>query len=145
MKLDSILQLMVRKGASDLFVTAGSIPSLKVHGSLEKLGASVLLPEQSKELAYSIMNGTQQVEFEASHECNFALQLPGVGRFRVNVFQHQNNVGMVLRRIETRIPNFSELRLPPMLEHLSMTKRGLILMVGATGMGKSTTNGLGER
>jgi twitching motility protein PilU len=139
MKLDSILQFMVRKGASDLFITAGSVPSLKINGSLEKLNSPALLPEQSKELAYSIMNSTQQAEFEATHECNFALQQSGVGRFRVNVFQHQNHVGMVLRRIETRIPRFNELHLAPMFEELSMSKRGLILMVGATAMGKSTT------
>lgn len=139
MQLDTFLHLMVRKGASDLFITAGSVPSLKVHGSLEKLNYPVLSPEQSRELVYSIMSGTQQVEFEVTRECNFALQRSGVGRFRVNVFQHQNNVGMVLRRIETLIPTFEELYLPPLLEELSMTNRGLILMVGATAMGKSTT------
>jgi twitching motility protein PilU len=130
---------MVQLGASDLFITAGSVPSLKIHGTLEKLDQDILLPEESRDLAYSIMSGTQQVEFEVTHECNFALQRPGLGRFRVNVFQHQNNIGMVLRRIETHIPSFDELQLPAMLEELSMTKRGLILMVGATAMGKSTT------
>jgi twitching motility protein PilU len=130
---------MVRKGASDLFITAGSVPSLKINGSLEKLNSPALLPAQSKELAYSIMSSTQQAEFETTHECNFALQQPGIGRFRVNVFQHQNHMGMVLRRIETRIPRFNELHLSPMLEELSMSKRGLILMVGATAMGKYTT------
>lgn len=139
MQLDTFLEIMVRKGGSDLFVTAGAVPSLKVHGSLEKLNFPVLSQAQSKEFAYSIMSGNQQVEFEVTRESNFALQRPGLGRFRVNVFQHQNNVGMVLRRIETRIPRFSELHLPPMLRDLSMTKRGLILMVGATAMGKSTT------
>jgi twitching motility protein PilU len=139
MQLDAFLEIMVRKGASDLFITAGSVPSLKVHGSLEKLNFPVLSAEQSRELAYSVMSGSQQVEFEVTHECNFALQRAGMGRFRVNVFQHQNRVGMVLRRIETRIPRFHELHLPPMLKELSMTKRGLILMVGATAMGKSTT------
>ena len=139
MQLDAFLHTMVRTGASDMFITAGSEPSLKVHGSLEKLNYPALSPEQSKELTYSIMSGTQQMEFEVTHECNFALQRPGIGRFRVNVFQHQNKVGMVLRRIETHIPDFEELHLPPLLEELSMTKRGLILMVGATAMGKSTT------
>ena len=139
MQIDSFLHAMVQLGASDLFITAGSVPSLKIHGALEKLDQDILLPEESRDLAYSIMSGTQQVEFEVTHECNFALQRPGLGRFRVNVFQHQNNIGMVLRRIETHIPSFDELQLPAMLEGLSMTKRGLILMVGATAMGKSTT------
>lgn len=139
MQFDDVLQTMVQKGASDLFITAGSVPSLKIHGTLEKLNYPALSPEQAKALAYSIMSGTQQADFEATHECDFALQRPGLGRFRVNVFQHQNHVGMVLRRIETRIPLFNELRLPPMLEELSMAKRGLVLMVGATAMGKSTT------
>lgn len=139
MQFDAFLQEMVQKGASDLFITAGSVPSVKIHGNLEKLAYPALSPEQAKALAYSIMSGTQQADFEATHECDFALQRPGMGRFRVNVFQHQNHVGMVLRRIETRIPRFHELRLPPMLEELSMAKRGLVLMVGATAMGKSTT------
>ena len=139
MQIDSFLHVMVREGASDLFITAGSVPSLKIHGSLEKIHHEVLPSDKARDLAYSIMNGTQQVEFDVTHECNFALQRPGIGRFRVNVFQHQNNVGMVLRRIETHIPTFDELQLPPVLEELSMTKRGLILMVGATAMGKSTT------
>lgn len=139
MQIDSFLDTMVKFGASDLFLTAGSIPSLKINGALEKLDFEPLLPEESRDLAYSIMSGTQQVEFEVTHESNFALQRPGLGRFRVNVFQHQNNIGMVLRRIETRIPSFEELQLPAVLEELSMAKRGLILMVGATAMGKTTT------
>lgn len=139
MQIDTFLHAMVRKGASDLFITSGSVPSIKIHGTLEKFNHEVLSPSEARDLVYSIMSGTQQVEFEVTHECNFALQWEGLGRFRVNVFQHQNNTGMVLRRIETNIPTFDELQLPPMLEELSMTKRGLILMVGATAMGKSTT------
>ncbi len=139
MQIDSFLHSMVQMGASDLFITAGSVPSLKIHGSLERLDHDVLIPEEARDLAYSIMSGNQQVEFEVTHECNFALQRPGLGRFRVNVYQHQNSIGMVLRRIETHIPTFEELQLPFMLEELSMAKRGLILMVGATSMGKSTT------
>ncbi|HVO40987.1 MAG TPA: hypothetical protein VMT34_00095, partial [Aggregatilineales bacterium] len=130
MQIDTFLHAMVRKGASDLFITSGSVPSVKIHGVLEKFNYEVLSPDQARDLAYSIMSGTQQVEFEVTHESNFALQRDGLGRFRVNVFQHQNNIGMVLRRIETKIPTFDELQLPPVLEELSMTKRGLILMVG---------------
>ncbi|MEJ2565811.1 MAG: PilT/PilU family type 4a pilus ATPase [Gammaproteobacteria bacterium] len=139
MHIDSFLHAMVQRGASDLFITADSVPSLKIHGSLEKLDYDILLPEASRDLACSVMSRNQQVEFELTHESNFALQRPGLGRFRVNVFQHQNNIGMVLRRIETHIPTFEELQLPAMLAELSMAKRGLILMVGATAMGKSTT------
>jgi len=139
MQLDTFLEIMVRRGGSDLFLTAGSVPSLKVHGNLEKLNFPVLSQDESKELAYSIMSDTQQVEFDITHESNFAVQRPALGRFRVNVFQHQNQVGMVLRRIETRIPSFRELHLPPIVQDLSMTKRGLILMVGATAVGKTTS------
>ena len=139
MKLDLFLQMMVDEGASDLFVTAGVVPSIKVHGTVERISSEVLGSEQARGMIYAIMSEAQQREFEASHECNFALQKPRLGRFRVNVFQHQNNIGMVLRRIETRIPTFEELHLPPILEELSMTRRGLVLVVGATGTGKSTT------
>ncbi len=139
MKLDLFLQMMVDEGASDLFITAGVVPSLKVHGTVERVGDEALSPEQARAMIYAIMNEAQQREFEASRECNFALQKPVLGRFRVNVFQHQNNIGMVMRRIETAIPTFAELRLPALLEDLSMTKRGLVLVVGATGTGKSST------
>lgn len=139
MKLDLFLQMMVDELASDLFITAGVAPSMKVHGSVERLSEEVLSAQQARELVYSAMNIDQCREFEATRECNFALYKPGLGRFRVNVFQHQNNFGMVLRRIETRIPTFTELNLPPLLEQLSMEKRGLVLVVGATGAGKSST------
>ncbi len=139
MKLDLFLQMMVDEGASDLFVTAGVVPSMKVHGSVERISSEVLGPEQARGMIYAIMSEAQQREFEATRECNFALHKPRLGRFRVNVFQHQNNIGMVLRRIETHIPTIDELRLPQLLEELSMTKRGLVLVVGATGTGKSTT------
>lgn len=139
MKLDLFRQMMVDEGASDLFITTGVTPSMKVHGAVERLGNEVLSAEQARELVYSIMSPAQQREFEATRECNFALHWPALGRFRVNVFQHQNNLGMVLRRIETHIPSFAELHLPALLEELSMEKRGLVLLVGATGAGKSST------
>lgn len=139
MKLDLFLQVMVDELASDLFITTGIAPSLKVYGNVVRLDEEVLTAQQARELVYSVMNAEQRRNFEATRECNFALYKPGLGRFRVNVFQHQNNIGMVLRRIETRIPTFAELRLPPLLEQLSMEKRGLVLVVGATGAGKSST------
>ena len=139
MKLDLFLQMMVDEAASDLFITTGVAPSMKIHGNVERLSEEVLSPQQAREFVYSVMNADQRREFEAARECNFALYKPGLGRFRVNVFQHQNNLGMVLRRIETHIPTFSELHLPALLEQLSMEKRGLVLVVGATGAGKSST------
>ena len=139
MKLDLFLQMMVDEGASDLFISTGVTPCMKVHGQVERLGSEVLSSEQARQLVYSVMNGAQQREFETTRECNFALFNSTLGRFRVNVFQHQNNLGMVLRRIETRIPDFAELNLPPLLEQLSMEKRGLVLIVGAPGAGKSST------
>ena len=139
MKLDLFLQMMVDELASDLFITTGVAPSMKVNGHVVRLEDEVLTPQQARELVHSVMNADQRDGFEATRECNFALYKPGLGRFRVNVFQHQNNIGMVLRRIETRIPTFADLRLPSLLEQLSMEKRGLILVVGATGAGKSST------
>lgn len=139
MKLDFFLQMMVDEGASDLFITAGVAPSMKVNGNVERLGADALSPQQARELVYSVMSEAQRQEFEATRECNFALNMPAVGRFRVNIFQHQNNLGMVWRRIETHIPSFSDLHLPSLLEQFSMEKRGLVLVVGATGAGKSST------
>ncbi len=139
MQLDAYLEQMVARGASDLFVTAGVAPSMKVHGAVERLANQALTPEQARTIVYSAMNATQRAEFEATHECNFALQKPDLGRFRINVFQHQNNLGMVLRRIQMHIPTFGELHLPTTLVDLAMAKRGLVLMVGATSTGKSTT------
>lgn len=139
MQLDLFLQLMVDEGASDLFITAGVTPCMKVHGSVERLGDDALSPDQARALAYSVMNAAQQREFENTRECNFGLNKPALGRFRVNVFQHQNNLGMVLRRIETYIPHLAELNLPGLMEQLSMERRGLVLIVGATGAGKSST------
>lgn len=139
MKLDLFLQMMVDELASDLFITTGAAPSMKVHGHVVRLDDEVLTARQARELVYSVMNADQRSGFEATRECNFALYKPGLGRFRVNVFQHQNNIGMVLRRIETHIPTFADLRLPSLLEQLSMEKRGLVLVVGATGAGKSST------
>ncbi len=135
----SFLKLMSHKKASDLFITAGAPPSLKVQGKVTPITQSPLTPQQSREMVLNIMSPSQREEFEKTHECNFAIGAAGVGRFRVSCFYQRNQVGMVLRRIETKIPAIEELNLPVILKSLAMTKRGIILCVGATGTGKSTT------
>jgi twitching motility protein PilU len=135
----SFLKLMAHKKASDLFITAGVPPSMKVNGKLAPITQSPLTSQQSRDLVLNVMNPAQREEFEKTHECNFAIGVSGVGRFRVSCFYQRNQVGMVLRRIETRIPTIEELNLPPIVKTLAMTKRGIILFVGATGTGKSTS------
>ena len=135
----SFLKLMAHKKASDLFITAGVPPSMKVNGKLAPITQSPLTSQQSRDLVLNVMNPAQREEFEKTHECNFAIGVSGVGRFRVSCFYQRNQVGMVLRRIETRIPTMEELNLPAVIKTLAMTKRGIILFVGATGTGKSTS------
>ncbi|MCG6117307.1 MAG: PilT/PilU family type 4a pilus ATPase [Aquimonas sp.] len=135
----SYLKLMSHKKASDLFVTSGMPPTIKVHGRLQPITQTPLTPQQSRDLVLNVMTPNQREEFEKTHECNFAIGVSGVGRFRVSCFYQRNQVGMVLRRIETRIPTCDELNLPPVIKTLSMTKRGIVILVGATGTGKSTT------
>ena len=139
MDFEKLLRLMIEKGGSDMFITAGVPPSMKLNGRLVPLGKMPLSPEQTREMVLSIMNENQRREFALSHECNFAISARGLGRFRASAFYQRNLVGMVLRRIETQIPTFEELKLPDVLKQLSMTKRGLVLFVGATGAGKSTS------
>ncbi len=139
MDFDSLLKLMVHKNGSDLFVTAGIPPSMKINGKIMPVSKASLTPDQARQIVFGIMNEAQVEEFEETHECNFALSRSGIGRFRVNVFQQRNQVGMVLRKIETKIPTFEDLKLPPVLKDLAMTKRGIILFVGGTGTGKSTS------
>ena len=122
-----------------LFITAGMAPSMKVNGTLSPVNDSPLTPQQSRDLVLSVMTPPQREEFEKTHECNFAIGLSGVGRFRVSAFYQRNQVGMVLRRIETKIPTVEELSLPPIIKQLAMTKRGIIIFVGATGTGKTTS------
>ena len=135
----SFLKLMAHKKASDLFITAGVPPSMKVNGKLAPITQSPLTSQQSRDLVLNVMNPAQREEFEKTHECNFAIGVSGVGRFRVSCVYQRNQVGLVLRRIETRIPTIEELNLPPIVKTLAMTKRGIILFVGATGTGKSTS------
>ena len=135
----SYLKLMVHKRASDLFITAGVAPSIKVHGRISPVTQQPLTPQQSRDMVLNVMTPSQREEFEKTHECQFAISLSGVGRFRVSCFYQRNNVGMVLRRIESKIPTIEELSLPPIIKTLAMTKRGIIIFVGATGTGKSTS------
>lgn len=136
---DKLLKIVVDQGASDLFVTAGMPPSIKVNGRLTPMSRTPLTPEQTAELVHSAMSPEQIEEFQQERECNFAVQSPIAGRFRVSAFFQKGYPGMVLRRIETRIPTCDELKLPPIIKELAMAKRGLIIFVGATGTGKSTS------
>ena len=139
MDFDDLLKLMLQKQASDLFITAGVPPSIKVHGRIQPVGEMSLTPDQASAMVRSVMTPEQIAEFERSHECQFAISSPGVGRFRVSAFMQRNHAGMVLRRIETKIPTIEQLHLPPIIKNLAMTKRGLVIFVGATGTGKSTS------
>ncbi|MCP4597765.1 PilT/PilU family type 4a pilus ATPase [Neptuniibacter sp.] len=139
MDFTQLLKVMVERDASDLFVTAGARPTIKADGTLKPLTKESLKPSQSRALVYSTMNDRQLAEFEGTNECNFAISAPGLGRFRVSAFMQRNSAGMVLRKINDHIPSLDELNLPPILRDLSMTKRGLILFVGGTSTGKSTS------
>lgn len=139
MDFNSLLKLMVSKKASDLFITAGMPPSIKVNGKLKPVSQTTLTPDQARDIVYSVMNDHQRTEFERTNECNFAISASGVGRFRASAFVQRNFAGMVLRRIETLIPTIDQLGLPPILKNLAMVKRGLVMFVGATGTGKSTS------
>jgi pilus retraction protein PilT len=139
MDFTALLKLMVNKKASDLFITAGVAPSMKIAGRIIPVAQTTLTAEQSEEVVLSVMTPAQREEFKQSCECNFAISAPGVGRFRVSAFCQRSHAGMVLRRIESRIPTLEELRLPPVLKDIAMTKRGMVIFVGATGTGKSTS------
>jgi twitching motility protein PilU len=137
--MHNLLRGMITQKASDLFITAGFPPAFKVDGKMTPVSQQVLTPQHTMELANSIMNDRQAAEFEASHECNFAISPVGIGRFRVNVFMQQQRIGMVLRTITTKIPDLTQMGMPEVLKDVAMTKRGLVVLVGGTGSGKSTT------
>ena len=134
-----LLRLLIQKKGSDLFITVGFPPAMKVDGKMTPVSNQPLTAQHTADLARSIMNDKQSATFEASKECNFAIAPAGIGRFRVNAFVQQSFVGLVLRVITTSIPKFEELNIPPVLKDVIMTKRGLVIMVGGTGSGKSTT------
>ncbi|MBV1873045.1 MAG: PilT/PilU family type 4a pilus ATPase [Gammaproteobacteria bacterium] len=139
MELEELLKIMVQKGASDLFITTGIPPSIKVHGKIVPVTTTKLSPEKTRETVFGVMTDAQKREFASSRECNFAISARGIGRFRVSAYYQRNLVAMVLRRIEVNIPKLDDLSLPPIIKELSMTKRGIIIFVGATGTGKSTS------
>ena len=134
-----LLRLMMGKKASDMFITAGFPPAMKIDGKMTPISQQVLSPQQAREIARSIMNDKQTSEFDASSECNFAIGIPGVARFRVNAFIQRGSVGLVFRTITTKIPKLEDLGLPEVLKDIAMTKRGLVIFVGGTGSGKSTS------
>lgn len=134
-----LLRLMLGKKASDMFITAGFPPAMKVDGKMTPVNSQVLSPQQAREICRSIMNDKQAAEFDATNECNFAIGIPNVARFRVNAFVQRGSVGLVFRTINSKIPTFEELGLPAVLKDIAMTKRGLVVFVGGTGSGKSTS------
>jgi len=137
--MHKLLTAMSQAGGSDLFIANDFPPSMKANGSMQALSNQKLTGEITQMLARSLMNERQREEFARDLECNFAMALPGVSRFRVNVYVQQQQVGMVIRTIASEIPNFDKLGLPPVLREVIMNKRGLVLVVGGTGSGKSTS------
>jgi twitching motility protein PilU len=134
-----LLRALVAKKGSDLFITAGFPPAMKIDGKMTRVTEQALSAQHTAMLVRAVMNDKQAAEFEAKKECNFAIAPASIGRFRVNCFVQMGATGMVLRVITTTIPNFDDLKLPPVLKDVAMTKRGLVIFVGGTGSGKSTS------
>ena len=139
MTFDDYLTILAKNGGSDLFLSTGAPPCAKFHGKLKPLDKESFSPGEISKIAYEIMDGEQQKEFDQELEMNLAYTIPGTGRFRVNIFKQRNEISIVARNIVTEIPNVDALGLPPILKDVIMTKRGLVLFVGATGSGKSTS------
>lgn len=139
MNFETLLKKMIEMKGSDVFITAGKEPCVKVRGKIEVLGEKVLTDDAANTIIMSLMNEKQQKEFLEKKELNFAIDVQSIGRFRVNVYMQKGNVAAVLRRIESKIPTIESLHLPPILEKIIMKKKGLILFVGGTGTGKSTS------
>jgi twitching motility protein PilU len=137
--MHDLLRLMVQKNGSDLFITSGFPPAIKIDGRVVPQSNQILAPPHTAELARAVMNDRQAAEFESTKECNFAISPAGIGRFRANAYVQQGRVGLVLRTIAQRIPNFEELGLPQVLRDVAMAKRGLVIFVGGTGTGKTTS------
>lgn len=137
--MHDLMHNMLQKGGSDLFITVGAPPSMKVDGKLVPITNQPLTASHAQVIVRSIMNDKQVREYEETQECNFAISLPNVSRFRVNAFMQRNSSGMVLRVINTDIPTVDELTLPPIIKDIAMAKRGLVIFVGGTGCGKSTS------
>ncbi len=139
MEIDRLLKVMVDKNGSDLFITAGVAPSIKIHGKILPVTKDKMAPEKCRETVLSVMTDSQKKDFVRDKELNFAISARGVGRFRVSAFYQRNLASMVIRRIESNIPEMEDLKLPPVLKDVAMTKRGLVIFVGGTGTGKSTS------
>ena len=139
MEFKDFLKIMVMKDASDLYLSTGAPPCMKFHGQLKVVDKATMTPDRIKEIAYSLMDDEQTRQFERKPEMNLAISETGVGRFRVNIFKQRNTIGLVVRNIKTVIPQWQELGLPHTLTEVIMAKRGLVLFVGATGSGKSTS------
>jgi len=137
--MHDLLKAMVAKKGSDLFITCGFPPAIKLDGKMTPVASQQLTMQHTSDLTRAMMNDKQAQEFKSTKECNFAINPGGIGRFRVNAFMQMGRIGMVLRTITTAIPKFEDLNLPPVLKDVVMTKRGLIIMVGGTGSGKSTS------
>ena len=137
--MHDLLRLMLQKNGSDLFITTGFPPAIKIDGKIVPQSNQVLQPQHTSELARAIMSDRQAADFEAHKECNFGISPAGIGRFRANAFVQQGKVGLVLRTIPQKIPNFQELGLPPVLTEIALGKRGLVIFVGGTGTGKTTS------
>ncbi|NML26617.1 PilT/PilU family type 4a pilus ATPase [Zoogloea dura] len=137
--MHDLLRLMLQKNGSDLFITAGFPPAIKIDGKIVPQSNQQLTHTHTAELARVVMSDRQAQEFEATKECNFAISPPGIGRFRANAFIQQGQVGLVLRTIPQKIPTLDELGLPPVLKDIAMSKRGLVIFVGGTGTGKTTS------
>jgi twitching motility protein PilU len=133
------LQILSAEGGSDLYLSTGAPPCAKFQGELKPIASDILRPGEIKDIAYEIMDPTQRAVFEQELEMNLAISISGYGRFRVNIFLQRNEVGIVARNIVADIPRWQDLRLPPILTEVVMRKRGLLLFVGATGSGKSTS------
>ena len=137
--MQDLLKLMVNKKGSDLFITAGFPPAIKIDGKIVPQSNQVLSQQHTQEIARAVMNDKQAAEFESTKECNFAISPSGIGRFRVNAFVQQGRIGLVARTIAQKIPTLDELGLPPVLRDIAMSKRGLVIFVGGTGTGKTTS------
>ncbi|RME87462.1 MAG: type IV pili twitching motility protein PilT, partial [Zetaproteobacteria bacterium] len=140
LSIKQLLMIMVKQDASDLYITAGMPPAYRINGVVHPLkNVPPLNPVQCEQLANSTMSEKQRAAFAETYEMNLALAFEGLGRFRVNIFRQRGNVGMVIRQIKTKVPTIDELKLPEIFKDIAMTKRGLVLMVGGTGSGKSTS------
>ncbi|WP_257255070.1 ATPase, T2SS/T4P/T4SS family, partial [Endozoicomonas sp. SESOKO3] len=139
MDINRLLKVMAEKKASDLFITAGFPPSFKLNGRIVPVSKEPLTATMTRDMVYGVMDEDQKAEFNREHECNFAISASTIGRFRISAFYQRNLAGMVLRRIETEIPTLAQLKLPKTIKDLALARRGLVLFVGATGVGKSTS------